>query len=72
MTAAQLQSDAPLTAEFTSITALVEYLEFNGSSRNAYGRLAAQFEVTDVKQIKRRDYDRAVRYLVDFQEQRAN
>ena len=69
MNFAQLHSNEPLSRdEMTSITALVEYLSHTkGTHReNTYCHLAAEFKVTDVKELKRRDYDRAIKFLVDL------
>lgn len=72
MTSPQLRSTAPLTRlELTSILALVEYLEFT-RGQSTHRRLTVEFEVTDIRQIKRRDYDRAVVFLVDLQDVRTN
>lgn len=75
MNFAPLHSSEPLSREeLTSITAIVEYLAFTKGNHveNTYCHLAAEFSVTDVKQIKRRDYDRAVKYLVDLDDLKAN
>ncbi|MDE1901257.1 MAG: hypothetical protein KGI37_06420 [Alphaproteobacteria bacterium] len=69
MNFAQLHSNEPLTRdEMVSITALVEYLAFTkgNHTENTYCHLAAEFKVTDVKELKRRDYDRAIKFLVDL------
>ena len=70
-----LHSNAPLTREeLTSITAIVEYLAFKkgNHSENTYCHLAVEFNVPEVKHIKRRDYDRAVKYLVDMDDLKIN
>ncbi|MDD4616004.1 MAG: hypothetical protein PHW76_02660 [Alphaproteobacteria bacterium] len=75
MISTSLQSDDPLTREeLTSITAIIEYLAFKKGSHieNTYCHLATEFKVPDVKQIKRCDYDRAVKYLVDLDELEVN
>ncbi|MDD4616154.1 MAG: hypothetical protein PHW76_03435 [Alphaproteobacteria bacterium] len=75
MNLTSLKSDDPLTREeLTSITAIVEYLAFKKGNHGekTYCHLATEFNVTDVKQIKRRDYDRAVKYLVDLDELEIN
>ena len=66
----QLHSSEPLSqGELTSITAIVEYLAFKKGSGSelTYSQLAAEFDVPNVKQIKRRDFDRAVKFLVDLE-----
>ena len=69
MNFAELHSNEPLTQnEIISITALVEYLAFKkgNHTENTYCHLAAEMKVTDVNEIKRRDYDRAIKFLVDL------
>jgi hypothetical protein len=71
----ELYSDAPLTKnELTSITALVEYVAFTRGSHteNTYCHLAAEFRVNAVNEIRRRDFERAVQFLVDLPELKAN
>jgi hypothetical protein len=66
----QLHSSDPLTrGELTSITAVVEYLAYKkgSGSEKTYCRLAAEFDVAEVTQIKRRDYDRAMKFLIDLE-----
>jgi hypothetical protein len=72
---AQLHSDAPLTPhELVSITSLVEWLDAKKGHNKVTtrSRLTAELEVADVKLIKRRDFDRAVQFLVDLPEQKLN
>ncbi len=75
MNVISLHSNETLTRnELISITALVEYLAFTSGhhTENTCCHLAAHFNVTDVKSIRRRDYERAVRYLVDLGEMKIN
>jgi hypothetical protein len=72
---AQLYSDAPLTPqELLSVTALIEWLDAKqGKHKQAtYCRLTTEFAVEDVTLIKRRDFDRAIKFLVDLPEQKLN
>jgi len=68
-------SDAPLTSlELVSITALVEWLDVKQGKHKevTYCRLTTEFDVDDVTLIKRRDFDKAIQFLVDLPEQILN
>lgn len=70
-----LYSNDPLTPdELLSITALVHYVSHqkNNHIETTYSRLATEFAVTEAKEIKRRDYDRAIRFLVDLENVQAH
>lgn len=68
-------SNEPLSQdELVSITALVHYVSHKKGNHidTTYCHLATEFNVTEAKEIKRRDYERAIRFLVDLEDMKAH